>query len=140
MFKLKYILFFLFSFFVASLVMAQAVTPDVPAVSNTDFLQALIQSLGGIKGAGALAIAGVVVQLLIKFLGTPLAGSVLANVSGAWKLTAVVTLSLVSGVLALMLPPTSLGLGAALVHSSTLTAFMVFGNQVYKQFLEKPKA
>lgn len=118
---------------------APAATPSiVPAQpqSNADFLNLLLQSLGGLSGASALAVAGIVVQLLIKLLGTNWFGEWFPNLDGHIKLLVVTGLTLISGVLALMLPPTSLSLGAALMHSTTLAAFMVFGNQAYQQFLQ----
>lgn len=139
---MKMLLAFVFALFLPFFAYAQEVVQPVlelPPVTNTDFLQLLIQSLGGLKGASALAIAGTAVQVLLKFLATPWAGGLLKNVKGGTKLLVVSGLSMLGGVLALMVPPTSLSLGAALVHSTTLTAFMVFANQLYQQLLEKPK-
>lgn len=131
---------FVFALFLPLLLFAQETLPPpetLPEVPNVDFLQFLIQSLGGLKGAGTLAIVGVVVQVVIKFLSTPWSGELFKKLTGAKKLLIVTGLSLVGGVVGLMLPPTSLTLGAALVHSTTMTAFMVFANQAYKQLVEK---
>ena len=128
--------------FVCSIVMmgclalAQIADPVIPPVTDTDFIGFLIQSLGGLKGASTLAIVAIVVQILIKFLGTDLFGKVFKNVSGAVKLLIVTGLSLVAGVVGLM-SVEGLTIGAALVHSTTMTAFMVFANQLYKQFFVK---
>lgn len=117
----------------------------VPVVDpNMDFLNLLMQSLGGIKGASALAIAGIVVKLLLKALDLPLVAGLMGKAFKDWasglKLTVVLALSYVAGVIGLMVPPTSLSLGAALVHSSTLAAFVVLSNQVYKHWIEKKPA
>jgi hypothetical protein len=112
---------------------AQDALPEVP---TQDFIGFLLLSIGGLKGAGTLAIVGTAVQILLKFLATPLCGQLFKNLSGAWKLTIVSFLSMVGGITSLMMT-SNLTLGAALFHSATLTAFMVFANQVYKQFIEK---
>lgn len=119
---------------------AAAITTAVQAVDpNQDFLNLLLASIGGAKGASMLAVAGIVVQLVIKFMSTTWVGQWFPQLTGAVKLVIVTGLSLAAGILALMIPPASLTLGAALVHSSTLTAFMVFGNQAYQQFLQPAK-
>jgi len=110
-------------------------TPPVE-VPTADFLAFLFQSLGGVKGMSTLAIVGVVVQILIMFLKTPIASSIFVKLGGFWKLALVLTLTLVGGVLGLM-SASGLSLGAALVHSTTLSAFMVLANEVYKHFTEK---
>lgn len=108
---------------------------------NQDFLNLLMQSMGGMKGASALAIAGVVVQLIVKLMSTSWVANWFPNLTGAKKIAVVTGLSLASGVLALMLPPTSLTIGAALMHSTTLTALMVYGNQIVQQLTPtKPAA
>ena len=116
--------------------MAQIADPVITPVSDSDFLSFLLQSLGGIKGASTLAIVGVVVQVLIKFLGTDLFGNLFKNVTGAMKLLIVAVLTLVSGVVGLV-GVEGLSISAALLHSTTLTAFLVLGNQIYKQFVVK---
>jgi hypothetical protein len=118
---------------------AEAITPDPGPVSNDEFIGALMTSLGGMKGAGALAIAGMVVQLLMKFLYTPWAGEYLKDASGMMKLNLVSGLTLVAGVIAMMTPAGGgLTLGAALIHATTLSAIMVFGHQIWKQYTAKP--
>lgn len=105
-----------------------------PAVDPTlDFLKLLLDSLGGMKGASTLAIVGIVVQLLIKLVDLPLLGSLFSGSKGWVKLV------IVSGLTFALAPITlvqtqGLTWGAALVHSATLTAFMVFANQVYQHF------
>jgi len=113
---------------VASVAWAQPAPASLPAdLSTTEALDLLIKSLGGLKGAGALAIVATCVQGVMLFFRTPLAAF-----AGKYRLLIVSILSLVGGVLALKL--TGLDWVASLVHSSTLTSVMVFGNQVVKQF------
>lgn len=108
---------------------------DIPVVENADFLQQLLSSLGGLKGAGALAIAYFVVQLLLKLLGTPLFGSVTKKVAGHIKLTIYLVLSIPACILAAKM--SGLDWGAAVMHSSTVTAIGIALNQIYKQYIEK---
>lgn len=101
--------------------------------NTSDFLKYLIDSLGGMKGASALVIAGVVVQALLKAMSLPIVGKWFSEAQGWLKLTVVSGLTLVSGVIGLMTAG-GLTLGAALVHSTTLAALMVFGNQIIQHF------
>lgn len=113
---------------IASVALAQASPASLPVdLSTGEALELLIKSIGGLKGAGALAIVAFCVQAVMLFFRTPL-----ADFAGKWKLLIVSLLSLVGGVLALKL--TGLDWLGSLVHSSTLTAVTVFGNQVLKQF------
>lgn len=107
--------------------LAQEVAPPVDAAAA---LENLINSLAGLKGAGALAISAFVVQVIMRLLNTKL-----GDVAGKWKLLIVYVLSVVSGVLGLK--AAGLDIGAALVHAQTLAAFQVLANQVYKQFIKK---
>lgn len=131
---MNFFITFLMAMFFSMVTFAQEVVLD--PVTNEKFVTELFNSLGGVKGAGTLAIVGLVVQMLIMFLKTPLFGSLFKNVTGQIKLLIVTGLSLVSGVVGLMLVE-HLTLGAALIHSTTMTAFMVFANQIYKQFIVK---
>lgn len=107
---------------------AYAVDPSLPP--DTSEIMAFFAQLGGLKGASALVIAGIVVQGLMLAVR-----SFLGDLIGQYKLLLVLGLSLVSGVVALMV--SGVPLGAALVRSTTLAAFSVFFNQIYKQFFEK---
>ena len=130
---MKLLLSFLFAMVFSAVAFAQEVLPEV---ATQDFITFLVQSLGGIKGVSTLALVGIVVQILVMFLKTPLFGQIFKNVSGPIKLLIVSALSLIGGVSALM-SVEGLTIGAALIHSSTLTAFTVLLHQVYKQFIEK---
>ena len=136
---------FIAPFFLWAQDVAGPVVPTVtvpPVVDPTqDFIQLLLNSIGGMKGASTLAIVAVVIKILLKLLDVPyvadLMGKKFSDWSGGLKLTLVLGLSYVGGVVALMLPPTSLTIGAALVHSTTLAAFLVLTNQIYKHYIEK---
>jgi hypothetical protein len=101
-----------------------ALPSDLPV---TDALQLLVQSLGGIKGLSVLGIVGVVVQGLMLFLRTPL-----ANFAGKFRLLILAALTVPAGIIALL--QAGLPVQLALIHSSVLTAVMVFVHQVVTQF------
>ena len=103
---------------------------DVIIPPSADEIQALLVSLGGLKGAGALAIVAVVVQSLMLFFK-----SSIASFAGKFQLLIVMLLTLVGGVIALKAQ--GLEWGAVLIHSSTLTAVQVFLHQIFKQFAGK---
>lgn len=122
----------------ASTAIAQVVEQTIPVVTNEAFFKLLIESIGGAKGATGLVIAGIVVKLILSFFSTEMAGQIFKKLSGGVKLTIVLFLSLASGVIALMI--SGVPLMTALLHSSTLSAFVVLSNQVYKQYFEKKAA
>lgn len=107
---------------------------EIQPIATEDFVKLLFESMGGLKGASTLAVVAVGVQLLMKFLATPIGGNVLNMVPGKIKLLIFSTLSLVGGVLGLM--TSGLGFSAAILHSTTITALGVFAHQVWKQFFE----
>ena len=126
------VMLFLFSFFMLNSV---AFAEEV-IIPTQDFIMFLLQSVGEIKGASTLSISYSVVQVLVKFMSSELWGSWFKKVSGATKITVVLVLTLASGILGLMTAG-GLPFGAALLHSSTLAAFSVLANQLYKQYAEK---
>jgi hypothetical protein len=99
-------------------------------ISNQDFILALFQSIGQLKGATTLTLVIIITQLLMQFLKTPL-----ANFASKYKLLLVTFFSLVLGIAGLM--KEGLSFGAAIIHSSTIAAIQVFIHQIYKQFIEK---
>ncbi len=105
-------------------------------VPNDQFIMDLIQSIGGLKGAGAMGIALVVSQLLLKFLKTPIGGSLMKNVNGKAKLIIVSVITIASAVLSLKVS-TDISWIAALTHSSVLATISVYFHQFYKEFIEK---
>lgn len=106
----------------------------VPVVTNDEFLGAFLEAIGGIKGASGIAIAFAVVKLLMKFIGTPWADSLLKN-NGQWKLTVYLVLSALSTMMAVVVAGGTWG--AALVSAGVISALGVLMNQLYKQFVEK---
>jgi hypothetical protein len=122
----------MFGVFASALAFAADVLPQ--PVSSDEFLAALLGSLGGFKGASTLVIVGIVTQLAMKLLMTKV-----GDFAGKWKITIVLTLSIVVGVVGLM-STEHLTLLAALLHSTTLAAFQVLGHQLLVQFSEKEAA
>jgi enamine deaminase RidA (YjgF/YER057c/UK114 family) len=122
---LSFIVLMLLSF--AALAQGEVIVPP-----TGEELLKFLQSIGGLKGAGSLAIAVVAVQGLILFFR-----SSFAKFSGASQLLIVNGLSLVAGVIALK--ASGVELSAALLHSQTIAAVQVFLHQVVKQ-VSKPKA
>ena len=114
---------------------ALALASDVVPIPNEEYIKLLIESLGGLKGATALGIAGIVVKVLLATFNSELLGKQMDKLTGKYKLLLVTLLSLVGGIVALV--STGMPVLTALVHSSILPMFAVFVNQVYKQFVEK---
>lgn len=106
----------------------------VPVATNDEFIQVLMQSIGGAQGATAIGIAFLIVKLLMKFVGTPWADGLLKN-NGAWKLTIYLGLSFASTVLGVVTAGGTIG--AALLSGASISALGVLFNQVYKQFFVK---
>jgi len=127
-----FLTFLIMALFAPFIVLAQDVL--VPIVTNEQFLISLVASIGGATGLKTMGIVALAVQVLMKFLGTPWADSLMKN-NGQWKLTAYLVFTLVGGVVGLMV--SGLSFGAAFVHSGTLAALGVLANQLYKQFLVK---
>ena len=117
--------------------------PDKP-IEDSAFLKYLMDSVGGLKGLGAMGLAAFIAQLLAAFMNTPMFSRLIglkkpiADWMGKWKMALVCGLVLVSGIC--MLLATGLDWKAALVHSTTLTMANVFVHQVWKQATEKKDA
>lgn len=104
--------------------------------TDQDFLQHLLLAMGGMSGLKGLALAFFIAKLLLLLLVSPLLSKFAPSLDkGGWKLTIVVFMNLVVGVLTLMSPPQSLSFGIAITHSSVLALASVFANQAYKQYL-----
>lgn len=97
--------------------------PELGDPSAKD-VQDIITAVGGIKGAGTLAIVALICQILMVGLK-----SKLGTFAGGWQLVIVTGLSLIGGVAnyAIMHDVT---IGAALVSGFGLAAIQVFGHQV----------
>ncbi len=130
------LIMFCFTFCIGMVAFAQIALPD--PVSTSDFVTYLLQSLGGISGATTLAIIGVIVQILMKFVATPIFDNI--GIDGSYKLLIVIGLTIVGGVVTLMTGPAGLTLVAALMHSTTLASIMVLIHQVYVQFFQSEPA
>lgn len=104
-------------------------------VTTTDFYADLLGSLGGMVGASALAIAGIVVAFLRKWIATPLANQYFTN-TPLWREAITMVLAWAGGVIALM---TSAGLtfGAAFLHSSTLGLAVIAGAAIFRAYNAK---
>lgn len=126
---------FLMTLFAAAIAWAQEVVP----VTNEEFLKLLLESVGGYVGASTMAIVLISVKLIVAFLGTDFAGNWFKKLTGEGKLTIVLVLTFVGGVVGLMMPPTNMALGAALLHSTSLSMFTVALNQIYKYFIASKK-
>jgi len=115
---------------------ADAAAPVVEAASEAAVvvggadIDALIKAIGGVQGGGTLAIIMLLVQLLMWLLN-----GFLKDKAGKYKLVAVLGLTMIAGVVALMMQ--GMTLGAALLHSSTIASVQVLLNQAYKQFFVK---
>jgi hypothetical protein len=106
------------------------------ACTDQDLLQHLLLAMGGMSGLKGLALAFFIAKLLLFLLVSPLLSKFAPSLDkGGWKLTIVVFMNLVVGVLTLMSPPQSLSFGIAVTHSSVLALASVFANQAYKQYL-----
>lgn len=97
-----------------------------------DFLQLLISSMGGVKGASSLAIVGVVIQCLMGFIRLSFSDKFFGKIN---KMVVIYGLSVVGGVIALM--SQGISLQAALIHANSLAAYQVFLHQAIKQYADK---
>ena len=113
----------------------------IEPITNEGFLKLLLESVLAIKEGtlSTLAIVGLVVKVLLAAADAPFFDKAFSKLAGGVKLTIVLALTLISGVTSLMLVD-GLTFGTALIHSSTLSAFVVLSNQIYKQYFEKKKA
>ncbi len=109
---------------------AKAFGQELPAPPSIDEWQALIVSLGGLKGASALTVAGIVTQAVMLLWRTNL-----SKFSGQFRLIVFLLVSVVSSLIALK--ASGLDWAAALAHSSSLTAYQALGFAIYKQFFTK---
>lgn len=109
---------------------AVVTNPEVIQPPTVADWQAFLSALGGAKGLGTLGVIGVVVQGLLLALR-----SQIGAYAGRYRLVAVALLTFVTGGVGLKL--SGLDWASVLMHSSTLLAFQVLLNQVFKQFVVK---
>lgn len=100
-----------------------------------NYLQFLIQSLGGLKGASSLASIAIITQIIMQTLRLPFVQSKLPPLMGKHKFTIIYLLSTITGILTLKIQ--GLGWLTSLIHSNTLAAYQILIHQAFKQFKEK---
>lgn len=121
---------------IATAAMALEQVGDTPTVSNTEFLSFLSLSIGGLKGASAIAIAYTLSQILMTFLKSEWGFSLSKNWSNKAKFVVYFLVALVAGLLTLV-HIGGLSWGAAATHS-TVVAFVGAGlYRIYELFFEK---
>lgn len=97
---------------------------------SPEFLQYLLVVMPEIQQAGVLGGSALIVQLIIKALDQPFAKRFFSGTTGLTKLLIVSGLTLAVTPIGLL--SSGVTLGAALWHSTTLAALMVFLNQLYQ--------
>lgn len=102
-----------------------------PPAEKSD-LDKILEAFGAAKGAGAMGIALVIVQLLMliaKAVWKPTAG---------WQLTLVLAFTVIANVLTQMVIA-KMDLGGALMSTGVLAAIQVLANQIFKKSTEPAK-
>lgn len=127
---------------------AAAIQPEAPViaqvsspgeVSDADFWASVMNALGSLKGAGTIAILGILVQLLLKFAYTPLFGKTFKDQSGDVKFWTVATLNLVAVLVGLLAQ--GMDWKAAATNGLLLAAVASFIQQAWTRVsLKKSKA
>ncbi len=112
-----------------------AFAQELGQVSDLQFLQDLLEFIGGIKGAGTLAIVAGAVQLIMQLLKTEIISKLIPKLTGAKKLLIVSGLTMIGGVMVLMVEGQTIV--QSLLHATTLAALQVFANQIFQQFTKK---
>lgn len=107
---------------------------DTFLVPRPDFLQYLLDSFNGVEGASIIASAGVLIQALLRSLDHPIVKRFLAT-HRISRTTLIASLTFLITPISLM-GGAGLSVGAAVVHSSTLLAFIVFLNQAANEYSE----
>lgn len=120
--------------FVAMRAFAQVPDIPVPPTSAGDVFAALAALVGGSKGAGFLAIAGLAVQALSAFVLSPLWDSL--GIPSKFKFLAFALLSLAATVIPQLVSGVSFL--AAVSSSAFLLLLMQYGHRIYELFFEKP--
>lgn len=94
-----------------------------PSIDEWDHL---VASLGGLKGAGTMAILTAIVQGLML-----LGRSQFGQYAGKWRLLALTGLTVVGGVIALKMQ--GMPWGVVITHTIMLSSFQVFVHQAWTQ-------
>jgi hypothetical protein len=116
---------------IALVLISTAFAQDVVVTPSGDELKALLAALGGLKGAGSLAIVAFAVQALLFFFK-----SSFAKFSGAWQLIIVNFLTVVGSFIALK--SQGMDVLAILTNSQLLAASQVFLHQIFSKFTKDP--
>jgi hypothetical protein len=95
-------------------------------------------SFNGTKGATVFGIAGFAIQLSIHILDRPVAKRFFSHQTRLDRLLIVSALTFAVTPLGLV-SAAGISLSAALIHTSTLTAFMVFLNQIHLSLKRPPR-
>lgn len=112
---------------VPAVLLAEAIVPP-----TTEEILALVAAIGGLKGAGALAIAAFAAQAVLI-----LARSGLGAIAGKWQLAIIYGVTVVSGVIGQRLA--GVELLAAFLNASVMSAIQVFVYELIKQ-IKQPAA
>lgn len=105
---------------------------DTVLASSPDFLQYLMDSFNGLEGASVFASSAVAIQVLLRVLDNPVVAEFFKRKKIS-RLTLIAALTFMITPIGLM-NGAGLTLGAALVHSSTLMAFIAFLNQAVAEY------
>lgn len=116
---------------------AFAQTADIPVPPSTtqDVIQAIAELVGGVKGASTLAIVALAVQLLSKFVLSPLWESL--GLDPKYKFLVFALSSIAGAVVPLMIQGQTFL--AAISNGAVLLLLMQYGHRIYELFFEKPK-
>ena len=131
---------FAIAIFFCALLTGCSFESEASALSGSDtvlapvpnFLQYLADSFNGLEGASVFASSAIAIQVLLRVLDNPL-------VAEFFKRKKISRLTLIAA-LTFMITPiglvqgAGLTLGAAIVHSSTLMAFIAFLNQAVSEY------
>lgn len=127
------VLFLTFMFFFS---FGEAIAEPIYQGVDIDSVRFLIKSLGGAVGVKALGASGTLVQILIRVLQSPLADGFFEKRKPWVRLAIISVLTFAITPLGLMVAG-GIPLAAALVHTTTLNAFMVFLDQLLKHAPKK---
>ncbi len=108
---------------------------EVPTnLADTDAIQQILAVLTT-KGLQGLAAVAAGVQVIMLALRSDYVVAKFGDIKGKYRITALLALTLVGGVLSLMIE--GMQLVPAILHSTTVAAFQVLANQAYKQYVVK---
>lgn len=121
--------------FLTTMFFALAAFAQDAAIPTQDVITALIELIGGWKGLTSLAAALAVVQLIIKFLSSEIAGELLKKVQPQVKFLVIQGLSVVVAILTLKL--TGVSGTEAVIKVLAMPVFLEFAHKIYVLYIEK---